>query len=275
MVLLEALTVALAGYLVRQPSPQRYLPGRIGAFYFLLKRISGMIQLPQQFQFVIRWIQKFAELGMLNFVIMALSRFSPGLLAVPETWTGKGLRTGKITWPMNLFWLPWMTAEQLIFHRITSAILNSKKPFLEKYNLVHSDKVHGDLYVGMWPGFFRNQLPPNIDLVVDMSNEYPESDEVIQGRRYICCPIWDQAMPLDKERFVRTVEEAAFFKGNIYVHCGFGVGRSVLAVICILMRRRIASDYKEAYQMVKSVRPFVDLKSSAMEFLDEISPRLL
>jgi len=69
--------------------------------------------------------------------------------------------------------------------------------------------------------------------------------------------IRDQRLPDDVERWIASVHEAAAHDGDLYVHCLMGVGRSSMAVACILLARGAASSVHEAYELIRKQRPMV------------------
>jgi len=276
----EALAGGFAVNLWRNPNPQRHVIGRVGLIFLALRRLTLVALNTKTIskdrpwtRLAIQLVQKFAELGTLDFLVMAFSRFYPNVLAIPETWSGKDPETGKFRPLMYLLWFPFYFVEHSMFRRIVRQILSKPKPFLDKYNLIDSTDGR-NVYVGMWPSFFDCELPPHIGMVLDLSNDWEESNIVLRGREYVCCPVWDQTIPLNKERFVRAVLAAADFDGNLYIHCGFGVGRSVQAAVAVLVRRGIVSGWEEGFKKVKAARPFVELRPEAQAFLAEIVPRL-
>jgi protein-tyrosine phosphatase len=260
----DLVTLTFSLKLLRDHAPTHFLIGRIGMFFFLLRKLSSLSN-----HIAAKVLQKIGELGMLNFLIMYACRYSTSTLALPESLTGKNRRTGKLDFPLYLFWWPWFTAEGYIMQQTAT---KSFKSFLRPYDLVYS--ADGDkIYVGTWPGFYNNEIPSEVKLIVDLSNEYQESPVVTKDREYICFPVWDQAVPLDKEGFLRMVERVASFRGPIYVHCGFGVGRSVIATICIMVKKGVVPSYQIAYKMIKTMRPIVNLKPHQIEFIEELLPR--
>jgi protein-tyrosine phosphatase len=260
----DLVTMTLALKLLRENAPTHFLIGRIGMFFFLMRKLTSLNN-----HIIAKVLRKISEIGMFNFLLIYLSRYSSDTLQLPEGLMGKNRATGKLEFPLYLFWWPWFTAERYIMQKTASSAFKS---FLKPYDLVYS--ADGDkIYVGTWPGFYDNKIPTDVDLIVDLSNEYEESSAVTKDRSYICFPIWDQATPLDKEGFVHLVEQVANFRGTIYIHCAFGVGRSVITAICIMVKKGIVPSYQVAYKMIKTLRPIVNLKPYQIEFIEEIVPR--
>jgi len=271
MLALDALALTFAVKYGREAAPQMHMMGRIGGAFLLLKQLSiaGLKD-----SLASRAIRRVLDLGLLNFVIVVISRFHPTWLRLPPTISGKDAKTGQIRWPFWLFWFPWYTAEYVVYKRMTRQRFGLEKGKMQPYNLIHT--VHGEsLYLGAWPGFFYNKIPDDVGMIFDLCNEYPEPSSITKNREYLCVPIWDHGLPEDTEKFLEYVDKAARFRGTVYVHCVMGLGRSLVATVCILIKRGIAGSIDEACEKIRAVRPMAQLRPYQRPFLDEVLPRLL
>lgn len=268
-------------------NPQYFIPGRLCGFYLLTRNLIQALLSNKYDNFwerkMIELLRNIALLGQINSILIMSARFSPNILFLPENSFKKDPRSGQMNPIAYLFWFPWTFLEVLTFKKLVlPPIFESSKPLIERFDLIHSiekleegeDDRRQCIYQGMWPGFFeKSRFPPNIDLILDLSNEL--NAHILKGQEYINIPVWDQTCPNDKELFLRAVNYCALFKGNIYIHCAFGVGRSSLATVCILIKRGICSSVDEAVSLVKSRRKYVEMRPSQILFLNEMLPRLL
>lgn len=109
---------------------------------------------------------------------------------------------------------------------------------------------------GLWLGrrAYETELPPDVDLIVDLTAEFPEPRDVIAGRTYWCLPTLDAVSP-DAEAFRTLVEKVAAWTGPAYIHCALGHGRSATVMIAVLIAKGEAADLQEAESRVKQARP--------------------
>ena len=255
-----------------QPLPQKYYPSRLGLFFFLIKIFASKIKKKAPNASFIT--ERLADLGLINFIFISLGRFFPQIVHFPGGLLGKQ-PNGKISFLSKIFWAPYLILEKWNLNRVAQNIIQSSKKILDPYNLVYSSENDGEaIYLGMHPYFFKNNFPPNIEVIFDLSNEFEEDNIALKNRKYINVPVWDQALPLDKERFVDAVDEVSHTSGNLYVHCAFGLGRSSLAVAAILLKRNIVKTVQEAYDLIRKARPMTRWKDEQFEFMSEILHRL-
>jgi protein-tyrosine phosphatase len=111
-----------------------------------------------------------------------------------------------------------------------------------------------------------HEMPPGVDMVVDLTAEFPEPRGVRQGREYVCLPILDNTAP-DESSLRRLVERVVAWPGVVLVHCANGHRRSGLVVAAVLLARGEAADAAEAIKIVKAARPGVRLKKAQRELL--------
>jgi protein-tyrosine phosphatase len=110
------------------------------------------------------------------------------------------------------------------------------------------------------------ELPPNIDLVVDLTCEFtPQS--MLRGR-YLSLPILDHAIPRF-DQFDRFVQQLAQFSGRLYVHCAAGRSRSAMVVAAILLANGEYQTPQAAIESVHQRRSCVQLTQNQVRFLTE------
>ena len=134
----------------------------------------------------------------------------------------------------------------------------------------------GKVYLGTWPAKGEENLPENVSMILDMTNEVSAHKTMLaKDRRFLNAPVWDQRLPVDIESWIAKVHEAAKHPGDLYVHCLMGVSRSSMAVACILLARGIASSAREAYEIIKKQRPVVHWNEAQMGFVEMVAPRFI
>jgi protein-tyrosine phosphatase len=121
---------------------------------------------------------------------------------------------------------------------------------------------------GLWLGRrpLPDEVPAGVDLVVDLTAEFPEPRGVCDGRTYLCLPTLDTLAP-DERAFGELVRRVAGWPGTVYVHCASGHGRSATVAAAVLIARGLAGDVNEAEAMLRRARPGVRLKKAQRELL--------
>ena len=144
--------------------------------------------------------------------------------------------------PLSLLvMLPYLLTMRLVW-RLRRA-LSSEDPFNE---------VSPGIYVGRRP--LGDELPGDVELVVDMTCEFAEGKRVLGGRGYMCLPTMDGSVPPDPEAFQQMIEKIVAFDGKIYIHCAYGHGRAAVVAAATLVGRGIAKDSNEALEIMKGKR---------------------
>ncbi len=117
------------------------------------------------------------------------------------------------------------------------------------------------------PGLFvgrrvsGRELPPGIDLVVDLTSEFPEPPSVRAGRAYRCLPTLDGCAS-DPAAFAALAQEVAATPGRVFVHCAVGHGRSASLAAAVMILRGQAADVDSAEALMKRARPGIGLKGA-------------
>jgi protein-tyrosine phosphatase len=208
-------------------------------------------------------------------VVTYLSRFYPNILGLPGTFTGKGVskkHPNLFAWPYNLLFSPFLRMEEFIWRNFRTTQLIRK--LQDPWNLIWSGEM-GKLYLGE-SLVHASQLPPKIDIVFDLTNEVEENPTIVSScNEYLCEPVWDQGLPTDIESYISKIKHVAERRGDHFIHCFMGRGRSVLAMIHILVARGIAPTVEDAQKIIYAGRPCVGLhlSSDKMHFLKSLEPR--
>lgn len=127
---------------------------------------------------------------------------------------------------------------------------------------------------GIWLGrrAYVGELPDCIDLIVDLTAEFPENQDLIQGKSYIALPILDASVPKERE-FQALLDELADWQGNIYLHCAVGRGRSAIVAAALLVVRGLADNELVAEEILRKARPRVKLNRNQRYFLAKMETR--
>jgi protein-tyrosine phosphatase len=113
---------------------------------------------------------------------------------------------------------------------------------------------------GLWLGRRPqpHEIPPDVELVVDLTAEMHEPRRIPAAREYVCFPILDATSPTLDE--VRAILEAMnSCRGSVYLHCAAGHGRSATIAACVMIQRGQASTVEEAETHLRRIRPGVTL----------------
>src|SRR5919204_3009915 len=159
---------------------------------------------------------------------------------------GKG-EDGRMAWWSVLLLLPYLLLTWAVWH---------------VQRLLSREDRCNEVAPGLWLGrrAFARELPPGVDLVVDLTTEFPAPRGVRTGRTYLCLPTLDAVAPDEKALRGLTARVAAW-PGVVYVHCALGHGRSATAVAAVLLARGLAADVKQAEAMLRQARPRVRLNA--------------
>lgn len=134
--------------------------------------------------------------------------------------------------------------------------------------LINKEEKYNYLDTGIWIGrrLVGNEVPDNIELIVDLTSEFAELKSVSYGRNYICLPVLDGYVP-KKDDFISLLKKVNEFKGDVYIHCAEGHGRTGLVAAALLILKGKAESAEEALQIIKLAREKVNLNSEQYYFL--------
>lgn len=107
------------------------------------------------------------------------------------------------------------------------------------------------LHVGRRP--LPGEHPAGLELVVDVTAEFPKPSYHPEGVAYAALPTLDAFVP-EPEAYAALVRKAAAAK-SVLVHCANGHGRSAAFAAALLVRRGLAKDVDEAMGLVRRARP--------------------
>ena len=122
------------------------------------------------------------------------------------------------------------------------------------------------LYIGRRA--YLHELPPDVELIVDLTAEFIEPAAVRAGRRYRSFPILDAYVPHSDEEVLVLVEELGSSTESIYIHCAEGHGRAAMIVALLLVHRGVAADVESALAHLNKVRPRTKLRPHQRQALE-------
>jgi protein-tyrosine phosphatase len=167
---------------------------------------------------------------------------------------------GTLSWTRALLLMPYFSAAECAWYIVR--VLGGEEPWHE---------IAPGLYLGRRAQHW--ELPARIGLVLDMTAEFVEPVEVRSGRVYVCVPALDASVP-SVDALVDGISQIADFRGNIYVHCAAGHGRSAMAMAVLLVMRGVARDLDHAVELMCSARPRVKLRTTQRKVAQAAIARL-
>lgn len=113
------------------------------------------------------------------------------------------------------------------------------------------------------------EVPPEIELVIDLTSEFPEPAGVRRGRHYQSFPILDASVPEVKSvyQLIDSLPQVP-----TYIHCAQGHGRTGLFTSVYLVRRGHCKTMEETMELLAKVWPGIVLNSEQKAFIHGLSP---
>jgi protein-tyrosine phosphatase len=130
---------------------------------------------------------------------------------------------GTMAVPTTIALAPYLVLQHVVWfvaHRVV------RKPAMHE--------VAPNIWLGRRPR--GDELPDELETVVDLTAEFHESGAVRAGRNYICLPTLDATAPSD-DGLAIVVEGVVESRAPTLIHCASGYGRSALVVACVLLAR--------------------------------------
>ena len=210
------------------------------------------------------------------------------------------LLTGAIFWPWGVLLL-WPTialgivasayfgAGPIVFHKTKGKLPWSTRFVLapcllgQYFSLLYYrsrcrswDEVAPRIWIGgkLWSRSANKALCAGVTSVLDLSAEFSEAKPFRQIN-YRNIPVLDLTAPTQAE-----LAEMGEFIGNhsrngvVYVHCKIGYSRSAAAVAAYLIMNGEANGAKEAFAIIRRVRPSVVIRPEVISALSKFDPRL-
>ena len=110
----------------------------------------------------------------------------------------------------------------------------------------------------------HHEISQKFDHYVDLTAEFDEPNSIGSASTYRCLPILDAGVPyfLELDEMLQRVN-----KGNVYIHCAQGHGRTGLFAIALLYSRGKIRNIKEGLVFLQESRPAIKLNSLQENFL--------
>jgi protein-tyrosine phosphatase len=135
--------------------------------------------------------------------------------------------------------------------------------------LLSRERCCHEIVPGVWLGrrALNHELPAGIELIVDLTAEFPRPPGPAAGRAYVCLPTLDATAP-GEEGFRELVRRLTAWPSPVYVHCAAGHGRSATVVAGLLLARGLAADARQAEATLRRIRPGVRLNRAQRALLE-------
>lgn len=192
----------------------------------------------------------------ISWFLVGLAYFSLGVKVF-----GKNPK-GNMSILSRLFLLPYLLFNSLIW--------NLRRLLLQEdcYN-----EIIPRLFVGR--RCFAQELPDNINVIVDLTAEFIEPPGITEGKTYICVPTLDASVP-ENEAFINLVQNVSSYydqQKTIYIHCALGHGRAAAIAAGFLLSQDLVADVNEALTLLKHKRSVVKLNSEQIAGLQKLFTR--
>lgn len=196
--------------------------------------------------------------------LFAWTALSCWLSAAAYRWNWPGVygkRDGRLVWWRALPLLPFLLA-----FRISMLIRRARQSGPDWHEVVPGLSVGARVDAP--------QLPAGLQLVVDLTSEWPAPRQVRSLPGYRCLPVLDGSIPPDDERFLALLREILAASGGVYIHCEEGRGRAPTLAAAVLIARGIVPDVASAIELVRKARPSARPTRTDRRFLEHIVPGL-
>eukprot|EP01064_Diplonema_japonicum_P038473 TRINITY_DN9350_c0_g1_i2.p1 TRINITY_DN9350_c0_g1~~TRINITY_DN9350_c0_g1_i2.p1 ORF type:complete len:246 (+),score=43.43 TRINITY_DN9350_c0_g1_i2:184-921(+) len=183
-------------------------------------------------------------------------------------WTDVGVmilgkdREGRLSWFSIFVFAPYFAVVWFVWG-IRAGYLTFLKGE-DKYNMVAPH-----LYVGRYP-FTVDNLPPSIDLIVDLTAEFPAVYR--SGVTYLNIPCLDTDTP-EPDVWAAAVEFACSYitaDKTVFVHCAYGHGRSGITAALVLVALKQADSIEHALPILTKSRPCIAWHSPQVKAAEEV-----
>ena len=141
--------------------------------------------------------------------------------------------------------------------------------------LVTSEPACSEVAPGLWVSRrpVARVLPPDAELVVDLTCELWEPRSVRRHPGYVCEPTLDERFP-PEDRAAELIRRLAPLRGTVVIHCAQGHGRSAALAAAVIVARAMASDIDDARRRIAAVRPRIRIHPNQREAAERALARL-
>jgi len=179
-------------------------------------------------------------------------------LAYQVSWPGVfGKRAdGTMAWRAVLPTLPFLLATWSVWY--AARLLRREPP---------AHEIRPGLWLGRRP--YAREVPPGVDLVVDLTAEFPIARAIRLQADVTCLPTLDGTAPRVQD-LRRAVDLIRHQSGGVIVHCASGRGRSTTIVAAYLIDLGEARTPHEAEAIIRAIRPGVRLTRPQRALLESL-----
>ena len=120
---------------------------------------------------------------------------------------------------------------------------------------------------------FAQELPDDLSVIIDLTAEFVEPKDVMDGKIYICVPTLDASVPKDQD-IINLVKTICYYhdrQKTIYIHCALGHGRAAAVAAGVLLSKGLVTDVDDALKFLKEKRSSVKLNSVQIEGLERLN----
>jgi protein-tyrosine phosphatase len=141
--------------------------------------------------------------------------------------------------------------------------------------LIKREDPYNELVPGVLIGrrLLASELPSDIDMVVDLTSEFPEPRAIRSRSTYLSFPILDGSVP-STDQLASVLEELCKQSSTIYIHCAEGHGRTCLVAAGLLLMKGITVGPDDAIRRVQSCRPLARPSRLQREGLEALHARM-
>lgn len=169
---------------------------------------------------------------------------------------GKG-EDGRIPWFAKILLLPYLLYSWGVWHLYR---LLSRE---DAFNLIEDDLVVGRRLLSA-------EVPDGFDHYIDLTAEFEDPAPIRSKDSYRSFPILDASIPSEDELEAAV---GAATSGRTYIHCAQGHGRTGLFALALLIHRGRIETAEEGIDLLKSLRPAINLNREQSGFIEHYLKR--
>ena len=183
-----------------------------------------------------------------SFTVVAISY----LTASPKCFAKQ--ENGRIHFIPQLLMLPYLICLWSLWHIIR--LCQTENPY---------DELNEQITIGR--RLFVHELPPDTQMVIDLTCEFNEDKRIVKNYDYRCFPILD-CCPAEQQPLIDFLQSVALCDKKMFVHCAQGHGRTSMIVCILLVLQKKASSPQEAMQQIKEKRPRANMTKQQWQLVE-------
>lgn len=137
------------------------------------------------------------------------------------------------------------------------------------------EQVAPDMYVGRFCMDYDKEFPKDATVVIDLTAEFGQNEEVLKDRQYFLLPALDCTMP-PADELLNLARTLSNLKGKqmMYIHCANGHGRSSSLAAVIMLVRGTVVNWQDAFETMRQYRPLINIQPAQERVLDRCQAML-